>query len=690
MKLMLFKWLLLSVATLAGGAVSAQMIKAPTNTKPVDPPKKKPAAKPVVKFKDEDDDAKADSVASSSKKVDNTFAYLILKANRGAAVNVTINDNESGKIRAGMSKKIPLNNSDGMRISLNDGMGNLYDTTFVVDDKDAGHTIVVAFPEVDYAAIRAEEARLKKEADDRIRLQKEEEARKIKEAEEEAIRVQKAAEEALRQQRITALTETETSLKELIRQSISDKTNLQQLIDKIRKGEIGVTPEVTKAHDNFVSDKTLLNDNLKTYTDSALVYNMKERRETFMKETKADQDKILKDEFYSFIPAVIAGKQPMSANVQIAFKASRSSDIPFFIAKDSLDEPVIAGKRPLMYALEVKSDSSIFRYLFQNGVSANNFGSRFPENKEIYATPLAYASINGNADVIRLFADHEAVFFPTSMSKLDKKKQVKFLLTKFGSNADVMAVLKEKKYDMDDGTAAILSAIASIDSSMVQVEGGQFTMGCTNELAADCAGDEKPAIQVTVDGFHISKYEITQKIWAAIMDDENPSFFKDCPSCPVEMVSWKAVSEFIQRLNKLSGKNYRLPTEAEWEFAARGGKSENKDFIYAGGKDINDVAWYKDNSNKPSPVGTKTPNALGLYDMSGSVSEWCSDFYAADYFTRSTLVNPKGPEVSSQKVTRGGSFMQSSWSSRLSNREGHEETFNNNNTGFRLAMTVQK
>lgn len=658
----------------------AQMIKAPTNTKPLEN-KNKPVSKPVVRFNDDDDKDPA------AKPADNSYAYLVIRSNRGSGITVNINDSTAGKIKASMSKKIPISNADELRISLNDGQGNQFDTSFVVDDTHAGKNIMVAFPEVDYAAARAEEARLKKERDDQIRLAKEEEARKIKEAEDEALRKLREAEEALKQQRIGLLTDAETGIREVITKSLASKTLLQQHIDQIKKGELSITEDVTKNLADFITGKTTLLDNLKTYTDSATAYNMKEKRDNFLKETKADHDKIVKDEFYNFIPSVLAGKIPMSKDVATAFKASRAQDIPFFIAKDTLDDANIGGKRLLYYALEAKSNATVFKYLFENGVTPNNFGFRFPENKDVYATPIAYACINGDLEVIRLFAEKEAAFFPASMSRIDKKNQVKYLLTRFGNKPEILALLKEYKYDMDDGTAAILAAIGAVDSSMVLIEGGSFTMGCTAQLAADCSSDEKPAIGVTVDGFYMSKFEVTQKIWAAIMDDENPSFFKDCPTCPVEMVSWEMVDKFIQRLNKFSGKTFRLPTEAEWEFAARGGKAEDNTFMYSGSKDANEVAWYKDNSNKTSPVGSKKPNALGLHDMSGSVSEWCNDFYASDYFSRSTLNNPKGPDVSAQKVVRGGSFMQSSWSSRVSNREGHEDFFTNNNTGFRLAMS---
>jgi formylglycine-generating enzyme required for sulfatase activity len=665
--------LLLSVFVSSAGF--GQMIKAPT--KPATAPVQKPTVKKVVQFKDDDD--KVDTV-TATKPVDNTFAYLVLKSNRGSAVTVTINDNKAGTVKAGMSKRLPMDNSDEMRISMTDGQGNLYDTSFVVGDADAKKTIVVAFPEIDYAAIRADEARKIKEA-------QAEELRRIKELQAEELRKQKEAEEALRLQRIGLLTETETSLRGLLVKTLTERETLQKGIDRVKKGETPITDEITGSYKEFITDRTQLADNLRVYSDSATAYNMKDRRDNFFKETKIDQDKALRDEFHSFIPNVLAGKVPMSADVTIAFKTSRVQDIPFFIGKDTLADANIDGKRIIYYALAAKSNAAVFKYLFENGVSANNFAIRFPDNKDIYATPITIASINGDVEVLKLFAEKQGLFVPNGTAKLEKKKQLKYINKQIGDKPNVWALLKEYKYDMDDGTAAMLAAMAYLDSSMVMVQGGQFTMGCSAQLEADCASDEKPAIKVTVDDFYISKFEVPQKVWTAIMDDENPSFFKDCPDCPVEMVSWKMADEFIKKVNKITGKQFRLPTEAEWEYAARGGKSEDPTFMYAGAKDIQEVAWYKDNSAKTSPIGSKKPNALGLYDMSGSVSEWCNDFYASDYFTRSTLINPKGPEVSSQKVTRGGSFMQSSWSSRVSNREGHEDFFTNNNTGFRLAMS---
>jgi formylglycine-generating enzyme required for sulfatase activity len=605
----------------------------------------------------------------------NTFTYLIVKANKSSAITVNINGKELERIPAGMSRRIPLNHAASLRISLSDRRGNQYDTAFTVGDKDAYRNIVVAFPEIDDEATKTKEPVVKNVQYDKSHLQLEEE--------------RKEAAAVLRLRRVSLMNEAESNLKTLMKQTLADKIALQLLIDKIKSGEIPVTAEIVKAQALFLSGKTLVVDNIKNYSDSGTVYNMKERSDRFLKEIKADEDRITKDELHHFLPAVLAGKQPMSNTVEVAFKASRVTDIPFFIAKDDMENAMIAGKHLLDYALDVRSDTSVFRYLFDNGISPDNFGTRFSENTNIYATPLTHACMNGDPGVLKLFLNKAARFFPNNLTAFEKNKQMRFLLTKFVDKANVLALLKDAGYDVTHNSSAISLALAihAIDSSMVFVNGGAFTMGCTSQLNADCASDEMPAINVTVDDFYISRFEVTQKIWEAIMEGDNPSFFSDCPDCPVEMVSWDAATEFIRKLNQLSGKKYRLPYEAEWEFAARGGNSEDKTLIYAGSKEVNEVAWCKENTNKTSVVGTKKPNALGLYDMSGNVAEWCHDFYAADYFSHSTRINPKGPETSAQKVISGGSFMQSSCSSRLSNREGHEAGFTNNNTGSRLARS---
>ena len=149
---------------------------------------------------------------------------------------------------------------------------------------------------------------------------------------------------------------------------------------------------------------------------------------------------------------------------------------------------------------------------------------------------------------------------------------------------------------------------------MVFVQGGTFMMGATPEQGGDCHDDEKPAHQVTLSEYSIGKYEVTQGQWKEVMSD-NPSYFKGDDNLPVENVSWGDVQEFIRKLNKKTGESYRLPTEAEWEYAARGG-SQSREYKYSGSNNVNDVAWYWDNSEgKTHPVGTKEANELGIYDM---------------------------------------------------------------------------
>jgi formylglycine-generating enzyme required for sulfatase activity len=186
----------------------------------------------------------------------------------------------------------------------------------------------------------------------------------------------------------------------------------------------------------------------------------------------------------------------------------------------------------------------------------------------------------------------------------------------------------------------------------VRVEGGTYLMGC-GSWAGDCQSNESPEHEVTVSGFWIGKYPVTQGQWQKVMGN-NPSGFKKGDNYPVETVSWDDAKAFVQKLNGKSGYTFRLPTEAEWEYAARsGGKAEK----YPGGNDIDAVAWYADNSGHSThPVGTKAPNGLGLYDMSGNVWQWCEDVYDADAYKKLPRDNPVSNGGSTSKVLRGGSW----------------------------------
>ena len=217
---------------------------------------------------------------------------------------------------------------------------------------------------------------------------------------------------------------------------------------------------------------------------------------------------------------------------------------------------------------------------------------------------------------------------------------------------------------------------------MVYVEGGTFTMGATSELGSDALYEEKPAHSVTLDGYYIGKYEVTQKLWKAVMGS-NPSRFKG-DNLPVENVSWDDVQEFLRKLNAMTGKNYRLPTEAEWEFAARGGNS-SRGYKYSGSNNIDDVAWYDGNSgDRTHAVGTKSLNELGIYDMSGNVCEWCQDRYG-DY-SSSPQRNPKEFNSGSFRVFRGGSWNYDAWNCRVSIRNRFTPGYRDSYLGFRLAL----
>jgi formylglycine-generating enzyme required for sulfatase activity len=227
---------------------------------------------------------------------------------------------------------------------------------------------------------------------------------------------------------------------------------------------------------------------------------------------------------------------------------------------------------------------------------------------------------------------------------------------------------------------------------MVAVEGGTFWMGAQsddpNEPNYDADAhvtynDESPVHKVTLYDYFIGKYPVTQAQWKAVMGS-NPSYFKG-DNLPVENVSWNDVQEFIRRLNQQTGKKYRLPTEAEWEFAARGGNL-SWGYKYSGSNAPDDVAWYYGNSGgKTHPVGTKQANELGIYDMSGNVREWCSDWYGN--YSSISQTNPRGPSSCNLRVLRGGSWVNFAWNACVSRRMGGFDDFRCNDRGFRLALS---
>ena len=237
--------------------------------------------------------------------------------------------------------------------------------------------------------------------------------------------------------------------------------------------------------------------------------------------------------------------------------------------------------------------------------------------------------------------------------------------------------------------------VEGMDLKMVYVKGGTFQMGATSEQGDDYYSDEKPVHEVTLSDYYIGKYEVTQGLWRKVMgttleeqrDKAGYSdFYGEGDAYPMYYVSWNEAQEFCTKLSELTGRKYALPTEAQWEYAARGG-AKSQGYKYSGGNDIDEVAWYWGNSEEKystSPVGLNKANELGIYDMSGNVWEWCSDWYG-DYSSEAQI-NPVGPETGSYRVFRGGSWYYYARLCRVSDRDFTSPFYLYYDLGFRVAL----
>ena len=250
-----------------------------------------------------------------------------------------------------------------------------------------------------------------------------------------------------------------------------------------------------------------------------------------------------------------------------------------------------------------------------------------------------------------------------------------------------------------------------IAPATVPVKGGTFTMGCTKEQGSDCQDDEKPAHQVTLSDFNIGKYEVTNEQFVQFLNEKGNqteggiewldlgkedyydiddikgrfTIKNGREKMPIRNISWYGATAYCNWLSNKTGKTYRLPTEAEWEYAARGG-NQSRGYKYSGSNNIGEVAWYNDNSDsKTYTVGTKKGNELGIYDMSGNVWEWCSDFYSN--YSSAAVKNPTGAERGASRVLRGGSWLNTAQGCRVSNRGSYAPADRGTDLGFRVVFS---
>ena len=288
-----------------------------------------------------------------------------------------------------------------------------------------------------------------------------------------------------------------------------------------------------------------------------------------------------------------------------------------------------------------------------NVMSTPGMAEVYVDGKLIGRTPMMHDVLVGSRKVV--ISKQGFKNFEQSISVVENKM------------TDIVATMVEYKDE------PYIETVKGLNMKMIFVEGGTFAMGSTSGDS-----DEKPVHNVTLDSYYIGETEITQAQWRAIMGSNPSSYTGD--NRPVESVSWEDAQEFCKKLSELTGKRYVLPTEAQWEYAARGGK-KSKGYTYSGSNNVSEVAVYDTSSH--SNVKSKMPNELGIYDMSGNVWEWCSDWYGSSYYSSSPQTNTQGPSSGSDRVLRGGSWGSDSGNCRVANR-GSSPSARYYDSGFRV------
>ena len=311
-------------------------------------------------------------------------------------------------------------------------------------------------------------------------------------------------------------------------------------------------------------------------------------------------------------------------------------------------------------------------------VPVADFTIRFQNNNPFASTPPCSANLRNTTITYNSFTTY---VWAVNGMQVSTNENITHIFTSAGTYTITLTATNDVGSHSIEKIVTI-PEIESIELEMIYVQGGTFQMGCTGEKGQTCGYEEEPAHRVTVDNFSIGKYPITQKQWQAIMG-YNPSYFRG-DNNPVETVSWADAQEFVNKLNTITGKKYRLLTEAEWEYAARGGNKSNG-YIYSGSNNLDDVAWFWKDDGGTRPVGTKQPNELGIYDMSGNVLEWCNDWYGK--YSSNAQNNPQGPSTGIYRVNRGGSWAVGALECRVFSRHSgivHDRIYA---VGLRLALS---
>ena len=310
-----------------------------------------------------------------------------------------------------------------------------------------------------------------------------------------------------------------------------------------------------------------------------------------------------------------------------------------------------------------------------NVESTPDFAKIYIDGQPMGETPNFIAQMIIGSHELKLTKEGYDDYIETITLAKGERKQVKAVLNKI----EVQQPIATTTSTSEDQTFTV----NGVSFTMKLVEGGTFQMGATSEQGSDAYNSEKPVHSVTLSNYYLGETEVTQALWNAVMGS-NPSYFEG-DALPVEQVAWNDCQEFIRKLNQKTGKNFRLPTEAEWEYAARGGKKSNG-YKYAGSNDIGSVAWYTNNSDsKTHPVKGKSPNELGLYDMSGNVWEWTDTRYR--FYDKER--NARLGKEAQMYVIRGGAWQLPKASSRIAWRGKRLPDLKNSFGGFRLALDAR-